>query len=120
MDVGDLIGSFMTGTYTVTRRGASTVVDGRAVPAVPSTLSIVASVQPATGRDLERLPEGQRSRETRVVFTPTQLLIATQGAGLSDIVAIDGSKWEVQQVARWDAPPGTDAPYWRCIVQAAT
>jgi hypothetical protein len=121
VDVADLIDSFGTGTYTVTRRPAPTLVNGRAVPGVPATFDITASVQPASGRDLLRLPEGQRSIETCVLFTATQLLVAVEGSGnISDVVEIDGRKWEIQNVARWDNPANASAPYWKCIAQAAT
>jgi hypothetical protein len=119
LDAASLIRSFATGTYTVTRRAAATVVRGRAQPGAISTLPVVASVQPASGRDLLRLPEGRRSIETRVVFTATQLLIAAQGsANNSDLILIEGTQFEVQQVQSWDGSPSSDAEYWRCIVQA--
>jgi hypothetical protein len=120
VDAADLISDFATGTYTVTRRAAATLVKGRAQPGATSTLTVTASVQPASGRDLLRLPEGRRSIETRVVFTATQLLIGIEGAANeSDLISIDGQTWEVQQVQSWRLSPSTDAPYWRCIVQAA-
>jgi hypothetical protein len=119
VDAGDLINDFATGTYTVTRRAAATMVKGRAVPGATSTLTIAASVQPASGRDLLQLPEGRRSVETRVVFTATELLVGRQGApNECDHILIDGQDWEVQQVQSWRLSPDTDAPYWRCIVQA--
>lgn len=116
MDAGDLINSFSTGTYAVTRTAAATLVKGKRVAGATSTVNIIASVQPASGRDLLRLPEGRRSVETRIVYTATQLFVGAQGAGFeSDVVTIDGEKWEVQQVQSWES---VDPTYWRCIVQA--
>lgn len=118
MDAASLISHFATGTYTVTRRASKTLERGRAEDGATSTLTIIASVQPASGRDLMRLPEGRRSVETRVVYTATQLLIGAQGSGFeSDLISIDGNTWEVQQVQSWES---VDPPYWRCIVQAAS
>lgn len=114
LDAGDLIGSLSTGTYTVTRRAAATYVAGILTPGATSTLSIVAAVVPATGRDLERLPEARRSVETRAVFTATALKIGAQAAPYeSDLVSIEGDSWEVQHLETW---PGL-AGYYRAIVQ---
>jgi hypothetical protein len=123
MDAADLIDSFATGyTYAVTRRAkAKSDGRGRMLPGASSSLTIEASVQPASGRDLMRLPEGRRSVETRVVFTATQLLVGAQNAAFeSDLIAIEGRTWEVQQVASWNPSPTADPAYWRCIVQATT
>lgn len=87
------IASFATGTYTVTRRGPTTVgADGRVDLASSSTLSILASVQPLGGRDLERLPEGLRVGERRKMYTGTVLKVSDT----PDVVAIDGADWEVE------------------------
>jgi len=89
--------SFNTGAYTVTRRGPTTSVGGRATLAGSSTFTIQASVQALSGRDLQRLPEGMRVQELRKLYTPTQL----QAIGAPDVVSIDGSSWEVQTVEDW-------------------
>lgn len=116
LDASDVIASLDTGSYVVTRRAAATYdTHGRAQPGGTSTITIDASVQPASGRDLLRLPEGRRSIETRVVFTPTALLVGAQGAANeADLIAIDGKTWEVQQVETWPGAVG----YYRAIVQA--
>lgn len=120
MNPADLINDFATGTYAVTRRAAATFDSrGRAVAGGTVPLTITASVQPAKGRDLLRLPEGRRSNETRVVFSATQLLVGEQAASNeSDLISIDGQTWEVQHSESWRLPGG-DAPYWRAIVQVA-
>lgn len=116
LDAADLIDSLSTGTYTVTRRAAATNDGhGRAVAGSTSTLTITASVQPASGRDLMRLPEGRRTIETRVVYTTTRLLTGGQGAANeADLLTIDGASYEVEQVQTWPGAVG----YYRCIVQA--
>lgn len=68
LDVADLVASFTTGTYTVTRRVAATYTAGIATPGATSTFTIVAAVVPASGRDLLRLPEGRRSTETKTIY----------------------------------------------------
>jgi len=95
---------------------AGTVTDGTVswtwiAPAVSSTFTITASVQPLSGRQLDRLPELLRSREVQVLFTKDELRIAsatTEG----DLVTIDGDVWEVQQVENWR----TLATFTRCLV----
>lgn len=120
MNTAAIVQSFMTGTYTVTRTAASTFTAGRAVPGSTSTVSIMASVQPAAGKDLLRLAEGRRTEETRVVFTDTQLKDGAEGSAYeADRVSIDGQDWEVQQIESWRGDPLTPVPYFRCIVQAA-
>lgn len=116
LDASDVIDSLGTGNYSVTRRAATSFNHGRAQAGpVQSVFTIDASVQPASGRDLLRLPEGRRSTETKVVFTATQLQVGQEaGASEADIVDIDGRRWEVQLAESW---PGTTG-YWRCIVQA--
>lgn len=117
MDASLLIERFLTGSYTVTRRAAATITSGRAVAGAVTTLTIRASVQPASGRDLMRLEEGRRSNETRVVFTTTKLLVGEQGgANEADLVSIDGASWEVQHVETW---PSTIPNFYRVVLQAA-
>lgn len=119
MDLSALVLAFATGTYTVTRRGpATTVVHGLLTPATATTLSIVASVSPLTGRDLERLPELRYDSETRALFTVTELSPGGQGATYqADMVTIDGEDWEVVHVETWKHPSGVNATCYRCIVQ---
>lgn len=99
-DLSDVVDSMITDTYALTRRSPSSYVDGRLQPSTNTVLSFSASVQPAMGRDLQRLPEGMRTAEIRAIFTTFPLL--TQGAGQDpDIVAIEGDAYEVQTVEAW-------------------
>ena len=120
MDLGALIRSFSTGTYSVTRRAAGGFDRGVAKGTTDSTVSVVAAVQPASGRDLLRLPEGRRSTDTRVLFTVTPLLVGDAGATYeANLVTIDGAEWEVQHVEKWTQAGAVGVAY-RCIVQAAS
>lgn len=101
-------------TFTVTRRAAATFSAGIATAGATSTLSIYAAIWPASGRDLQRLPELRRSLETRAGVTATQLLVGGQGAtNEADMITIDGALWEVQQCASWPNVPG----FWAFMVQ---
>lgn len=73
MDLSSVILDFAS-AYTVTRfSGLGTYTDGVHVPPASSTLSIQAVVQPMSGRDLERLPEGLRAGEVQVVYSLERL-----------------------------------------------
>lgn len=119
MDLVGLVESFATGTYEVSRRAAATFLRGVAVPASPQTFAIRASVQPAGGKDLLRLPEGRRTNETRVIFTTTQLYTGDQGSAYeADVVTVDGEGWEIQHCEDWVQAGGGVA--YRCVAQAPT
>ena len=112
-DMSDAIACLASGCYTVTRSSTTTVVNGRRAAPATSTFEIVASIQPATGRDMKRLPEGIRTTEIMTVFTSTELFQALpESAREADRVAIDGGSFEMQVVERWAALGN----YWRCVV----
>lgn len=113
MGLRGVIASLQTGTYTVTRRAAGAYVDGRYQPGATSTVEIVASVQPVTGRTLQDLPEGQRGEETRVVYTETE--IRSHGPGIEpDRITLDGETWICIRSERWQGLGGT---HWRAYFQ---
>lgn len=100
--VSGAIASLATGTYLVTRRAASTYVDGVATPGAETTFNTVAVAVPVSGRELQRLPEGMRSREVMRIFTEDELRTVQPGSD-PDLVSIDGYLFEVQAVSRWVA-----------------
>lgn len=113
MDLSSVIASFLTGTYTVTRASAGAYgSDGVYVPAGTSTLSAPACVQPITGRELQRLPEGLRSSEVRVFYTVVELRCAAPDVA-PDRVSINGSTWQVERVEPWNELGN----YFRCLVR---
>lgn len=94
-------------SYTVTRKAATTYTAGRAVAgATDAPITIVASVQPVTGRELKALPEGRRAEDVRILFTTTELRTESP-AGAADQVTIGGELYEVFQVKPWTAHGGT-------------
>jgi hypothetical protein len=104
---------FKSVTYVVTRRGPTGVDgDGRALLSAPSTLSISASVQPLSGRDLQRLPEGMRAAERLKLYTTTPLA----AIGAPDVVTIDGDDYEVEHVERWTGF-GAGADYYKIVAR---
>lgn len=123
MDVAGLISAFSTGSnglYTVTRRQAGTVLRGIVQATTDATFTITASIQPASGKDLLRLPEGRRSDETRTLFTATQLYVGDQGDDYEcDLVSVDGQLYEVSHVEDWLQWAGL-APFYRCLITSPT
>lgn len=111
MDFSSVVLSFAS-SYTVIRRSPSAFgSDGRLDAPSTSTLSVRACVQPVTGRDLQRLPEGLRTQEILAVYSMTELY--TQGTSQApDLISIDGDSYEVQSVERW----GNLGAYWKAIV----
>lgn len=103
MSLRGAITSLKTGSvYTVTRRAASTYVDGKLVAGATSTRTIVASIQPVSGRETLQFAESERTREMRAVFTEDELL-ARSSSNEPDIVTINGESFEVMRVEYWEA-----------------
>jgi hypothetical protein len=93
---------------TVERRSGH-YVEGRWERGAVETFSILASMQPVTGLNLVRLPEGQRTREHVTIFTETKLQTADARIGVpADVVSWNGFSYEVQTVEAWDS-------FWKCI-----
>lgn len=100
MSLNGVIGVFATNTYTVTRTATGTLSQGRYTDGATSTLTIEASVQPVSGRDLQALAEGEHSNEVKIVYTTTPLFTRTPTQS-PDRIAIDGEAYEVFQVHKW-------------------
>lgn len=103
MSLIDAITNLKTGTtYTVTRRAANSVVDGRVVAGADSTFSIVASVSPMSGKDLMSLPEAYHTKSVHRVITETALRSQTSASGAADRVTIDGVLHTVFKLHFWE------------------
>lgn len=113
-DLTDVVANLGSGSYTVTRTVPGGYgSDGRWQPGTPSTLTINASVQPLNGRDLERLPEGERTTERLKVYSATRLF--TSGAGQDpDVITVEGVDHQVETAETW----GPNGNYWKMIVRS--
>lgn len=87
----------------VERRVAGAYVNGVWAPGAIDldVTSIVASVQPATREDLQRLPEGQRITGVYKLFTNDRLLLARDDQS-GDRVQIGGDWYLVTAEEVWD------------------
>lgn len=102
----DAIALAGAGTYAVRTGAAVVYVNGIATRgAEPGIVQVLACVVPITGKDLQRLPEGERTTERRAVFTDYPL--RTSGpARWGDVVVIGGEDWQVESLEDWTALGG--------------
>jgi YbbR domain-containing protein len=105
-----------TDAYTVTRVAAGAYdANGNWVPSVadPTEIAITASVQPLTARERQLLPENIRSKDTRKVYTQTELQSGSSSTGQSaDEIEIDSEDYVVNSVETWPAEP----PFYVAVV----
>lgn len=86
------------------RRGHTTLdANGFTTVAAPQKVKIKAVVYPATGRDVEVLPEGKRTEETIHVISTTDLRTASPGVNPSDQIEYQGKTYEVALLKDWNA-----------------
>lgn len=99
LDIDNLIWEYrIPGGLTVEVPGSQTVdALGRAVDASPTLTTFdPIAIHPADRRDLERLPEADRARETVAVYTTSAL--QTAGSSRPHVVQYQGERYEVSAV----------------------
>ncbi len=80
----------------------------------PATIEIYASCQPASGQDMQSLPEGRRNKEAYVLYTATELFTADVKTKRSaDQVKIGQYWYEVVKVGPFQSGV---IPHYRAIV----
>lgn len=86
--------------FTVVRRRAGIFERGRYVKdlSAPETFEAVGSIQPLNGRELQFLPEGEKDREVRKLYTTTALKIDEDEP---DHVVYLGVEYEVTVDTDW-------------------
>jgi len=94
-----MISSFFK-TQTVQRCAAGQYVKGKWHEGDETELSIKASVQPATIKEMEALPEGRRTGSVIKIYSDTLLQSAMQGEDEQEPTSPDtltwaGAEWEV-------------------------
>lgn len=89
----------MFSSYTVKRYAAGTYVSGTWTPGAQSSLSVVASVQPAKADELIYLPEAQRTTAAIKIYTDSHLQTGNEKTGVqADRITYQGEDWEIQQI----------------------
>ena len=86
-------------TVTLSRRAVAIDAHGRtAVTETTSTIGAV--VRPATEKDLERLPEGDRDRGYIKVLSESEMTAGTEAVQPDEIIW-SGARWVVKTVDSW-------------------
>lgn len=108
VDVADLIDDFrVDGGVTIKRYAASTLNSrGEKVKASPSTVALTdVAVHTASGRELQRLPEADRRKESIRVYTKVELFTAGDSQD-PDVVLYDSKRYEVKLVDDYERQGG--------------
>lgn len=109
----DLIASMNGQQLTVRRYAPGSYVAGKYVPGATSAPACLASVQPLSGNEIVRIPEGDRQRERKKLYAADLLQISNEAVmqKADEILGLEGRDWQVESVQKW-----TD--YWKCIIVA--
>ena len=105
-DMSRVIAQYQTETeLAITRRPAG-AYDGTGYyqPGTAVALTIAAHVQPASARDLELVPEGQRNKKIISIYpllVADKLQTAVPEGDQADLVTYDGDTYEVQHFKDW-------------------
>lgn len=96
------------------RRAVGSYVNGVWVPGALSTVTATVSIQPASARDRQILPEGDRTRETVRVYSPVELKTTLEGSSAQapDEFTWQGRLYRVKSVERWIGD------FWKAIAVA--
>jgi hypothetical protein len=92
--------NYIPGTLerSVKRYGATTRVNGIAQRPTPTTIKVGVADEPAEGAVVATLPEGDRTKSVRTLFTTTALQVANPATGSGDVVTLDDGEYEIRRV----------------------
>lgn len=111
----DSIIALSNAAIVVTRRVEAARVDGKTQPSSDITFSLDVSMQPADGRDLQRLPEGRIEGKRFVMWAPVEIIAAGPPGVLADLVTWRGEVYEVEHVEPYLG--FFDRDHWECIIR---
>lgn len=107
-----------TETITMYYRSGDVYEDGRFVPGMEMSVSIVASMQRLSMRERQLLPEGYRAKETYKLYSETSLiqLIENDVTPLIDAAEFDyrGKRYVMLASEEWDYL----IPHWKATLVA--
>jgi hypothetical protein len=101
IDVSDLlVDPDFVDNLQVIRRTAAVNARGENVVSEPTTIATVGSIQPASAKQLQRLPEALRIADVRSFFI--NLPIVQDGSSnYPDVIVYGGKRFQVQTAAPW-------------------
>ena len=105
----------MINVHPITRRryGAQTNVGGRQSLGSYTDTTIRATVYPATGRDLEALPEGERTKSVQIALCLSEVLTSEPSAlTSSDRLVFGGYTYLARNIQEWPRV-GSVPHHWR-------
>jgi hypothetical protein len=97
------------------RKAGGAYVKGQWVPGVAGDTAFKGSWQPASGKTLELLPEGKRSREVYKCFAPVTMDFTSADAhseAEADSIIWNGKEYEVTTAAQWN---NGLLPHWELL-----
>jgi galactose-6-phosphate isomerase len=101
LDVSFLLDdSLFVDEFQLFKRQASVNQDGEGIMPDGKAVNCTGSVQPASQRDIERLPEALRNHEAIRIYT-REVLSADEQGRYADVVVWRGSRWQVKAVDDW-------------------
>jgi hypothetical protein len=101
IDVSDLLlDPDFIDNVSVIRRTAIVNNRGENVLTEASTLNTVASVQPASYKQIQRVPEALRSSDIRAFFIKAEVKADSAGT-YTDLITYLGQRWQVITSAPW-------------------
>ena len=91
-------------TIEVLRQSQGSYVKGRWEPGESESLFIKANVQPADGKDLEKLSEGRREHETIKIYSAFELRTVDKERQIQpDVVIWKGRRFQIEHVDDWSS-----------------
>ena len=99
--------------YTVKSYSEGAYVDGLYSGSNESTRTVWGSLQPLSGEDMKRLPEGLDSSRTLKFYTTSSLKTSDQGEDLEDVLVFEGNDYAIYK-AQTHGPtaPKPHSKYW--------
>ena len=85
--------------FSVLTESPGSYVQGLFVPGTRSTITIEASIQPVSGKDMITAPEGRRIQDMIKVYTSSELKQSEEGTGQQpDIIVWQGYGYEITSI----------------------
>ena len=95
--------------YSVRRSTAGVYVAGAWVESATTTVTVLASKQAVGGYDIQRLPEGDRTKQVIKLYSADELKIHDERTGsAADVITVDSIDYEVKTCEHWSS-------YWKAM-----